>query len=234
MPRLWSALSACDNVAHFAFGDTSMVATTDQIGSTASVLAQEAGLSRELSTRQMSMIAIGGAIGTGLFLGSSLAVHTAGPAVIACYFLGAGLALLLMGTLSEMAVAHPTAGSFGIYAELYPGPLLPERAAGHVDSDVLRDLQLYRNRSRGRHGRRSAETGTGDSARHAIHGVPADLLLHRFHDRPDRSRALAEHPAWRRGDRQSICDRVPPDADPCGHAPDELRGIDGGALQHEL
>jgi len=98
-----------------------MVATTDQIGSTASVLAQEAGLSRELSTRQMSMIAIGGAIGTGLFLGSSLAVHTAGPAVIACYFLGAGLALLLMGTLSEMAVAHPTAGSFGIYAELYIG-----------------------------------------------------------------------------------------------------------------
>src|SRR5438105_14106898 len=119
MPRLWSALSACDNVAHFAFGDTSMVATTDQIGSTASVLAQEAGLSRELSTRQMAMIAIGGAIGTGLFLGSSLAVHTAGPAVLMCYLLGAAMALLLMGALSEMAVAHPTAGSFGVYAELY-------------------------------------------------------------------------------------------------------------------
>src|SRR5438309_5041706 len=122
MPRLWSALSACDNVAHFAFGDTSMVATTDQIGSTASVLAQEAGLARELSTRQMAMIAIGGAIGTGLFLGSSLAVHTAGPAVLVCYLLGAGIALLLMGTLSEMAVAHPTAGSFGVYAELYLNP----------------------------------------------------------------------------------------------------------------
>ena len=67
----------------------------------------------------MAMIAIGGAIGTGLFLGSSLAVHIAGPAVILSYLLGAVLALLLMGALSEMAVAHPTAGSFGIYAELY-------------------------------------------------------------------------------------------------------------------
>jgi len=83
------------------------------------VLAREEGLSRELSTRQMAMIAIGGAIGTGLFLGSSLAVRTAGPAVIICYVLGALLALLLMGALSEMAVAHPTAGSFGVYAELY-------------------------------------------------------------------------------------------------------------------
>ena len=86
---------------------------------TSAVLAKESGLSRELSTRQMAMIAIGGAIGTGLFLGSSLAVHTAGPAVLVCYLLGAGIALLLMGTLSEMAVAHPTAGSFGVYAELY-------------------------------------------------------------------------------------------------------------------
>src|SRR5690349_24539209 len=65
------------------------------------------------------MIAIGGAIGTGLFLGSSLAVRSAGPSVILTYVLGALIALLLMGALSEMAVAHPTAGSFGVYAELY-------------------------------------------------------------------------------------------------------------------
>jgi AAT family amino acid transporter len=85
----------------------------------ATILQGEKGLSRRLSTRQMAMIAIGGAIGTGLFLGSSLAVHTAGPAVIVSYLIGACLALLLMGALSEMAVAHPTAGSFGVYAELY-------------------------------------------------------------------------------------------------------------------
>lgn len=85
----------------------------------AAVLEREGGLKRQLSTRQMAMIAIGGAIGTGLFLGSSLAVRTAGPAVIVSYLLGAVMALLLMGALSEMAVAHPTAGSFGVYAELY-------------------------------------------------------------------------------------------------------------------
>jgi len=80
---------------------------------------QEAGLSRQLSTRQMTMIAIGGAIGTGLFLGSGLAVREAGPAVILTYVLGACIALLLVGALAEMAVAHPAAGSFGVYAELY-------------------------------------------------------------------------------------------------------------------
>jgi len=67
------------------------------------------------------MMAIGGAIGTGLFLGSSLAVHTAGPGVILTYFIGALIALLLIRALAEMAVAHPTAGSFGVYAEIYIG-----------------------------------------------------------------------------------------------------------------
>src|ERR1700691_3753898 len=76
-------------------------------------------LSRQLSAGQLSMIAIGGAIGTGLFLGSSLAVRIAGPGVIVSYLIGAAIALLFMGALSEMAVAHPTAGSFGVYAELY-------------------------------------------------------------------------------------------------------------------
>src|SRR6185437_12433771 len=76
-------------------------------------------LSRQLTTGQLGMIAIGGAIGTGLFLGSSLAVHVAGPAVLVSYLIGAIIALLFMGALSEMAVAHPAPGSFGVYAELY-------------------------------------------------------------------------------------------------------------------
>ena len=83
------------------------------------ILEKEKGLARQLSERQLAMIAIGGAIGTGLFLGSALAVRVAGPAVILSYLLGALVALLLMGTLAEMAVAHPTAGSFGVYAEIY-------------------------------------------------------------------------------------------------------------------
>jgi L-asparagine transporter-like permease len=76
-------------------------------------------LTRQLTEPQLAMIAIGGAIGTGLFLGSALAVRTAGPAVILTYLIGAAIALLLIRALGEMAVAHPTAGSFGIYAELY-------------------------------------------------------------------------------------------------------------------
>jgi AAT family amino acid transporter len=79
-------------------------------------------LSRELTSGQLSMIALGGAIGTGLFLGSSLAVHTAGPGVILSYLFGAAIAVLLMRSLSEMAVAHPTAGSFGVYAGIYLSP----------------------------------------------------------------------------------------------------------------
>jgi AAT family amino acid transporter len=86
------------------------------------VLRNDETLARELSARQLTMIALGGAIGTGLFLGSSLAIRLAGPAVIITYLLGAAIALLLMGALSEMAVAHPTAGSFGVYAELYVSP----------------------------------------------------------------------------------------------------------------
>jgi len=79
-------------------------------------------LSRQLTVGQLGMIAIGGAIGTGLFLGSALAVRIAGPGVIVSYLIGAVIALLFMGALSEMAVAHPTAGSFGVYAELYLNP----------------------------------------------------------------------------------------------------------------
>jgi amino acid transporter, AAT family len=79
----------------------------------------EQGLARELTARQLAMMAMGGAIGTGLFLGSALAVRLAGPAIIVTYLLGALVALLLMRALSEMAVAHPTPGSFGAYAETY-------------------------------------------------------------------------------------------------------------------
>src|SRR4029077_3552189 len=65
----------------------------------------------------------GGAIGTGLFLGSGFAISLAGPAVLLSYLIGALIALLLMGCLAEMTVAHPTSGSFGAYAEDYLGPL---------------------------------------------------------------------------------------------------------------
>jgi L-asparagine transporter-like permease len=87
------------------------------------IIERERGLRRTLSASRMTMIAIGGAIGTGLFLGSGLAISLAGPAVLLSYGVGAVIALLLMGCLAEMTIAHPTSGSFGAYAEYYIGPL---------------------------------------------------------------------------------------------------------------
>jgi L-asparagine transporter-like permease len=87
------------------------------------IIERERGLRRSLSARRLTMIAIGGAIGTGLFLGSGFAISLAGPGVLVSYAIGAVIALLLMGCLAEMTVAHPTSGSFGAYAEYYLGPL---------------------------------------------------------------------------------------------------------------
>ncbi len=80
-------------------------------------------LQRSLSSGQLTMIAIGGAIGTGLFLGSGLAIGMAGPSVLVSYVIAAAIALLLMGCLAEMTIAHPISGSFGAYAGHYLGPL---------------------------------------------------------------------------------------------------------------
>src|SRR5437588_133647 len=83
-------------------------------------LAPEAeGLHRRLKQRQLTMMAIGGAIGVGLFLGSSVTIRLAGPGVILSYLLGAGIALIMSYVLTEMAVVHPVAGAFGVYAEKY-------------------------------------------------------------------------------------------------------------------
>ncbi|WP_050616443.1 amino acid permease [Bacillus testis] len=83
----------------------------------------EKGLKRELKTKQLTMIAMGCAIGTGLFLGSGLAISTAGPGVLVSYAVGAFIILLLMGCLAEMTVAHPSSGAFGLIAEKYIHPL---------------------------------------------------------------------------------------------------------------
>jgi L-asparagine transporter-like permease len=87
------------------------------------IIERERGLRQRLSAARMAMIAIGGAIGTGLFLGSGFAISLAGPGVLLSYGIGALIALLLMGCLAEMSIAHPTSGSFGAYAEYYLGPL---------------------------------------------------------------------------------------------------------------
>src|SRR5580692_6153819 len=80
------------------------------------------GLQRRLGQRQLTMMAIGGAVGVGLFLGSSVTIRLAGPAVILSYLFGAGIALIMSYALAEMAVVHPVAGAFGVYAEKYLNP----------------------------------------------------------------------------------------------------------------
>jgi AAT family amino acid transporter len=79
-------------------------------------------LVRQLSAAQQTTMALGGAIGTGLFLASGLAVNVAGPAVIVSYVIVAGISLLLGRALTEMAVDQPTAGAFGVYAGMYVSP----------------------------------------------------------------------------------------------------------------
>ena len=69
-------------------------------------------LSRSLRPRHVSMITIGGIIGAGLFVGSSVAIAAAGPAIILSYALTGTLVLLIMRMLGEMAVEMPQVRSF--------------------------------------------------------------------------------------------------------------------------
>src|SRR5437764_2593173 len=82
-------------------------------------IGNEAGLRRQLTAGQIAMLAVGGSIGTGLLLGSGAAISIAGPAVVLSYVIGAVIAFTVTMALGEMASAHPAAGSFGVYAELY-------------------------------------------------------------------------------------------------------------------
>jgi L-asparagine transporter-like permease len=79
------------------------------------------GLHRALTRRQLTMIGLGGAIGTGLFLGSSLAISQAGPATIVAYLIVALVALVIAWALAEMVTVHPAAGGFGTIAHSYLG-----------------------------------------------------------------------------------------------------------------
>ncbi|MBV1806440.1 MULTISPECIES: amino acid permease [Pseudomonas] len=81
------------------------------------------GLKRGLSARHIRFMALGSAIGTGLFYGSASAIQQAGPAVLLAYLIGGAAVFMVMRALGEMAVHHPVAGSFSHYATRYLGPL---------------------------------------------------------------------------------------------------------------
>lgn len=81
------------------------------------------GLKRGLSARHIRFMALGSAIGTGLFYGSASAIQMAGPAVLLAYLIGGAAVFMVMRALGEMAVHNPIAGSFGQYASTYLGPM---------------------------------------------------------------------------------------------------------------
>ncbi|WP_041164800.1 proline-specific permease ProY [Dickeya parazeae] len=84
---------------------------------------QQSKLKRGLSTRHIRFIALGSAIGTGLFYGSASAIQMAGPSVLLAYLIGGVFAYIIMRALGEMSVNNPQASSFSRYARDYLGPL---------------------------------------------------------------------------------------------------------------
>ncbi|WP_160287721.1 amino acid permease [Pseudomonas knackmussii] len=81
----------------------------------------EGSLKRGLKNRHIQLIALGGAIGTGLFLGSAGVLQSAGPSMILGYAIGGFIAFLIMRQLGEMIVEEPVAGSFSHFAHKYWG-----------------------------------------------------------------------------------------------------------------
>lgn len=75
-------------------------------------------LKRGLTTRHIRFIALGSAIGTGLFYGSADAIRMAGPSVLLAYLIGGVVAFVIMRALGEMSVNNPQASSFSRYARL--------------------------------------------------------------------------------------------------------------------
>ncbi|WP_457913777.1 amino acid permease [Candidatus Gillettellia adelgis] len=78
-------------------------------------------LKRGLKNRHIQLISLGGAVGTGLFLGISQTIKMAGPSVILGYAIGGFIAFLIMRQLGEMVVEEPVAGSFSHFSYKYWG-----------------------------------------------------------------------------------------------------------------
>ncbi|GAA2845160.1 histidine:proton symporter (AAT family) [Leucobacter komagatae] len=85
-------------------------------------MAAPEALKRGLTSRHIRWMALGSAIGTGLFMGSAGAIQAAGPAVLLAYIIGGAAVFMVMRALGEMAVRHPVSGSFAQYASRYIGP----------------------------------------------------------------------------------------------------------------
>ena len=83
---------------------------------------QNSSLKKGLNKRHVFFIALGSAIGTGLFYGSAGAIKLAGPIVLLAYCISGVMAFMVMRALGEMVLHNPLPGSFGRYASNYIGP----------------------------------------------------------------------------------------------------------------
>ena len=81
-------------------------------------------LERNLKPRHVEMIALGGTIGVGLFMGSASTIQTAGPAVLLCYALSGVVMFLIMRIMGEMLYLEPVPGSFAAYGYRYISPYI--------------------------------------------------------------------------------------------------------------
>jgi L-asparagine transporter-like permease len=96
-------------------------------GNTGATASSPEALRRGLKSRHIQLIALGGAIGTGLFLGVAETIKLAGPSVLLGYAIAGVMAFFIMRQLGEMVVDEPVAGSFSHFADKYWG-----RAAGFI------------------------------------------------------------------------------------------------------
>jgi aromatic amino acid permease len=83
---------------------------------------ESASLGHGLKQRHLSMIALGGVIGAGLFVGSGAGIAAAGPSIVIAYAISGLLVMLVMRMLGEMSAAYPSSGSFSTHAERAIGP----------------------------------------------------------------------------------------------------------------
>lgn len=84
--------------------------------SSASESDQPSGLKPGLKQRHMNLIALGGVIGAGLFVGSGVVIQSAGPAAVISFLIAGLITVLIMRMLAEMTIAKPALGSFYVYA----------------------------------------------------------------------------------------------------------------------
>mgnify|MGYP001303942157 CR=1 FL=1 len=83
---------------------------------------QQTELKRGLKNRHIQLIALGGAVGAGLFLGIAQTINMTGPSVILGYAIGGFIAFMIMRQLGEMVAEEPVAGSFSHFANKYWSP----------------------------------------------------------------------------------------------------------------